>query len=95
LGHQPLVPLILLGLPFFPIILFGSTTLLTGMTGISLHMQWPLTSKAHGSFSQREQLVFGYGSNSMPKLFHYTFQRQTSRVDFVKLFRPNFPVSSI
>jgi hypothetical protein len=27
-------------------ILFGSTTLLTGMTGISLHMQWPLTSQS-------------------------------------------------
>jgi hypothetical protein len=28
------------------------------MTGISLHMQWPLTSQLHGSVSQREQLVF-------------------------------------
>jgi hypothetical protein len=27
------------------------------MTGISLHMQWPLTSQSHGSVSQREQLV--------------------------------------
>jgi hypothetical protein len=27
-----------------------STTLLTGMTSISLHMQWPLTSQLHGSF---------------------------------------------
>jgi hypothetical protein len=31
------VPILLLGPPFFPIILFGSTTLLTGMTSISLH----------------------------------------------------------
>jgi predicted Zn-dependent protease len=31
--------------------------LLTGMTGISLHMQWPQTSQLHGSVSQREQLV--------------------------------------
>jgi hypothetical protein len=54
-GQQPLVPFLLLGPPFFPIILFGSTTLLTGMTGISLHMQWPLTSQLHGSISQREQ----------------------------------------
>jgi hypothetical protein len=30
---------------FCPIILFGSTTLLTGVTGNSLHMQWPLTSQ--------------------------------------------------
>jgi hypothetical protein len=32
--------------------------LLTGMIGISLPMQWPLTSKYHGSVSQREQLDF-------------------------------------
>jgi hypothetical protein len=57
-GQQPLVLLLLLGPPFFPIMLFGSTTLLTGMTGISLHMQWPLTSQSHGSDSQRDQLVF-------------------------------------
>jgi hypothetical protein len=37
------VPLLLLGPPFFPDYSFWSTTLLTGMTGISLHMQWPLT----------------------------------------------------
>jgi hypothetical protein len=37
------------------LILFGSTTLLTGMTGISLHMPWP---QSHGSFSQKEQLFF-------------------------------------
>jgi hypothetical protein len=45
-GQWPLVPLLLLGPPFFPIILFGSTTLLTGMTGTSLHRQWPLTSQS-------------------------------------------------
>jgi hypothetical protein len=56
--QQPLVPLLLLGSPFFPIILFGSTTLLIRMTGISLHMQWPLTSQPLGSVSQREQLDF-------------------------------------
>jgi hypothetical protein len=32
--------------------------LLTGMTGNSLHMQWPLTSQLPGSVSQREQLFF-------------------------------------
>jgi hypothetical protein len=41
------VPLLLLGLF---IILFVSTTMLSGMTGNSLHMQWPLTSQWHGSF---------------------------------------------
>jgi hypothetical protein len=42
------------------------------MTGISLHMQWPLTSQFHGSVSQREQLVFRYGSNSTPKWVELT-----------------------
>jgi hypothetical protein len=42
------VPLLLLGPPFFLIILFLSTTLLTWMTGISLHAQWPLASQSHG-----------------------------------------------
>jgi uncharacterized membrane protein YhfC len=32
--------------------------LLTGMTGISLHMQWPLTSQLNGKVSRREQLFF-------------------------------------
>jgi hypothetical protein len=40
--------------------------LLTRMTGNSLHMQRPLISQLHGSVSQREQLVFHYGSNSTP-----------------------------
>jgi hypothetical protein len=39
------VVLLLLDRPFFLIILFLSTNLLTGMTGISLHVQWPLTDK--------------------------------------------------
>jgi hypothetical protein len=33
----------------FRIILYLSTTLLTGITSISLHMQWPLTSQSHGN----------------------------------------------
>jgi hypothetical protein len=66
--QRPLVPLRSLGPPFLPIILFGSTTLLTGMTSNSLHMQWPLTSQLHGSVSEREQLVFCYGSNYTPSI---------------------------
>jgi hypothetical protein len=73
LVQQPLVPLLLLGPPFFLIILFGSTTLLTGMTGISLHMQWP---QLHGSVSQREQMFFiidqtprPYPTRSLPAQF--------------------------
>jgi hypothetical protein len=50
-GQQPLAPLLLLlGPSFFLVILFLSTTLLTKMTGRSLHMQWPLVSQSHGSF---------------------------------------------
>jgi hypothetical protein len=49
-----------------------STTRLTGMTSISLHTQWPLTSQLHSSFSQRVQLVFRYGSNSIPDHHHDT-----------------------
>jgi hypothetical protein len=56
----PLVPLLPLRHQFFAIILLGSTTLLTWMTGISLRMQWPLPSQSHGSFSQWEQLFFCY-----------------------------------
>jgi hypothetical protein len=43
---------------FFLLILFGSITLLTRMTSISLHMQMPVTYQSHGSVSQREQLFF-------------------------------------
>jgi hypothetical protein len=39
------------------------------MTVISLHMQWPLTSQLHGSFSQREQLVFVTDQTPRPSLF--------------------------
>jgi hypothetical protein len=35
-GQRTFVPLLLLGPPFYPVILFLSTTLLAGMTGISL-----------------------------------------------------------
>jgi hypothetical protein len=40
----------------FPIILFLSTTLLTGMTGVSLN--WPLTSQSHGSFLKENNCFF-------------------------------------
>jgi hypothetical protein len=44
-GGGQLVPLHLLSPPFFDY----SLTLSTKMTGISLHMKWPLTSQLHGS----------------------------------------------
>jgi hypothetical protein len=31
--------------------------LLTGKTGISLHMQWPLTSQSQGSVSQENNWI--------------------------------------
>jgi hypothetical protein len=46
-------------------IIFLSTTLTAGMTGISLHMQRPLTSQSHGSIL-KENNFFCYGSNSTP-----------------------------
>jgi hypothetical protein len=65
-GQRPLVPLLLHGPPCFPISLFSSATLLTGMTSNSFHMQWPLTSQSHSSFLKESDCVFRYGSNSMP-----------------------------
>jgi hypothetical protein len=59
-GQQPLGPLLLLGPQFFPIILFGSTTLLTGVTGNSLHMQWPLTSYLFKKMLRKKQLKRWY-----------------------------------
>jgi hypothetical protein len=54
-SQRPLVPLILL--TFCSYYSFRvHHPLLTGMTSISLHMQWPLTSQSHGCVSQREQL---------------------------------------
>jgi hypothetical protein len=71
-GQRPLVPLLLLGLPFFSDYSFWSTTLLTGMTGNSLHMQWPLTSqltaykthvtKANYKISKTEPVDGDYGA---------------------------------
>jgi hypothetical protein len=45
-------------LRFSLIILFGSITLLTGMTGISLHMQWPLTTQSHGRKTGADVMIF-------------------------------------
>jgi hypothetical protein len=46
-GQRPLVPLLQHGPPFYPIILFVSTTILTG---VSLYIRWPLTSQVHGGY---------------------------------------------
>jgi hypothetical protein len=37
-----------------------STTLLTEMTGISLHMQWPLISQCRGSFLKENNCFIFY-----------------------------------
>jgi hypothetical protein len=52
------VPFLLIGPAFFLIILFLSNTLLTEMTGSSLHMQLPLTSQLHGSFLKENNWFF-------------------------------------
>jgi hypothetical protein len=69
LCQRPLEPL-LLGPPFFPVILFVSTTLLNGMTGISLHcaMQWLLTSQLHGSFFKENKCFFFFAEQTLHAL---------------------------
>jgi hypothetical protein len=39
-----------------------------------LHMQRPLTSQSHCSISQREQLVFCYGSKSTPNFGRFSVE---------------------
>jgi hypothetical protein len=53
----------------FSIILFGSPALLTRMTGITLHMQWLLTSQPHGSEKKdhSSMAMAHQGSKSKPK----------------------------
>jgi hypothetical protein len=47
-------------LHFFQLFFFGSTTLLTGMTGNPLHLQRPLTSQSKKwGFIVKENLNFG------------------------------------
>jgi hypothetical protein len=46
-----------------------STTLLTGMTGISLHIQWPLTTQSHSSFLQEKNLFFNTDQTPQPMIF--------------------------
>jgi hypothetical protein len=84
--RQPLVPLLLLGPPFFPIILFGFSTLLTGMTGNSLHMQWPLTSQSHGSVSQREQFFIMDQTPHPPSQKHSIYAIKV-RIIYVSKYR--------
>jgi hypothetical protein len=45
-------------LHFVLIILFWSTILSNRMTGISLHMLWPLTSQLHGSILKKNNCFF-------------------------------------
>jgi hypothetical protein len=60
--QRPLVPFFVPATwpSIFPVILFLSTTLLTGMTGSSLHVQWPLTSQSHGSFLKENNCFVMY-----------------------------------
>jgi hypothetical protein len=56
----------------FSIILFLSTTLLTRMIGISLHVQWPLTSHSHGSYLKGKIGVFVTGQTPR-SIFEWIF----------------------
>jgi hypothetical protein len=61
-------PFLLLGPPFFPVILFLSTTQLTKMTGSSLHMQMALTTQSHGSFLKENNWFFITDQTPRPSL---------------------------
>jgi hypothetical protein len=50
-----------------------STTLLTGMTGISLHLQWSLASQPHGSFLKENDCFFVTDQTRRPII--WMFQR--------------------
>jgi hypothetical protein len=53
--------------PFFPILLFGFAALLTGMTTISLRMQWTSDFSVTWQFLSKGTIVFfRYRSNSTP-----------------------------
>jgi hypothetical protein len=62
------VPLLLLGSPFFLIILFLSTTLLTGMTGLTMHIQWPLTSHPNSLFVEINYMYNFCRGKGCPKI---------------------------
>jgi hypothetical protein len=53
-----------------------SATLLTGMTGISLHMQWPLTSQSSVNLRKRVicnvSVVKSYNTTNSPVHFKNT-----------------------
>jgi hypothetical protein len=53
---------------FFRVILFVPTTLSTGMTGISWHMQWPLTSQSHGSILKANNYFFIRDQTPRPEI---------------------------
>jgi hypothetical protein len=57
---------------FFQILFTCPPHLATGMIGISLHIQWPLTSQSHGSILKENNWFVPYGSNSMPNIYFLT-----------------------
>jgi hypothetical protein len=59
-----------------------STTLLTGMTGISLHMQWPLTSQLHGSFLKENNSFFVMDQTPHPTYVNVAFWKVIRMVFF-------------
>jgi hypothetical protein len=65
----------------FLIILFLSTTLPIEMTGISLHMQRPLTSQSHGSILKENYWFYCYG-----KKLHSLIRLEVSPPRFGRFF---------
>jgi hypothetical protein len=69
-----------------------------GRTGISLRMQWPLTSQLYGSFLKENNRLVQYESNSMPMISDFYlltilrcfFQEPTLSEGFSEIVRVNF-----
>jgi hypothetical protein len=83
-GQRPLVPLLLFGPPFFPIILFGSTTLLTGMTGNPLLMRWPLTSQSVENQVEENQVVERHSVENKLYIKRHVVKNTFSRKDILE-----------
>jgi hypothetical protein len=79
LGQILFVPLLLLGPPFFTLIVLVSTTLLTGMTGISLQMQWPLTSQLHGCFLKESNWLFVTDQTPQVMIFNFFLPKNSAK----------------
>jgi hypothetical protein len=88
-------PLLLLGPTFFSDYSFCVRNPLTGMTGSSLHMQWPLTSQLQGSFLKEnncffvtDQTPYPFPTRSLPAQFWslYMYTVGTHALSHIAIF---------